>query len=122
MNTFSLASSNDDVREGSTVLENEHGILLAGLRLPLAHIACGRFVSFSDGACRLAPVCRAVPDRSYRFMPPSKLPLTGIAAAEVTAPAEAGSVVVRPVGVARLSRTAFTVLVAKRVMPSMISS
>lgn len=53
VNTLGLASSDDDVREGSTVLENEHGILLAGLRLPLAHLACGRFVSFSDDACRL---------------------------------------------------------------------
>jgi hypothetical protein len=41
-----------------------------------------------------------------------------MAAAEVTAPAEAGRVVVRPVGVARLSRTAFVVLVASVVMPS----
>jgi hypothetical protein len=55
-------------------------------------------------------------------MPPSKLPLTTIAAAEVTAPAEAGSVVVKPVGVARLSRTAFVVLVAKEVIPSPIKS
>jgi hypothetical protein len=41
-----------------------------------------------------------------------------MAAAEVTAAAEAGSVVVRPVGVALLSRTAFVVLVASVVMTS----
>lgn len=53
-------------------------------------------------------------------MPPSKLPLTGMAAAEVTAPAEAGRVVVKPVGVALLSRIAFVVLVAKLVIASSV--
>lgn len=122
MNAFSLTGANDYVRECSTIRENKHGVGLAGLTLPFAHVAYLCVVSDLTYCFMLVPRHGTVPDRSYRFIPPSKLPLTGMAAAEVTAPDEAGNVVVKPVGVARLSRTAFVVLVAKLVMPSSVSS
>lgn len=65
VNTLGLGGTDDDVGEGSTVLEDEHGILLTSLLLILA-----------DSSCQVVSAVRDrdredVRLRSNRFMPPS---------------------------------------------------
>lgn len=40
MHTFGLAGANNDVGERCAVLKDEHGVLLASLRLTLAYGSC----------------------------------------------------------------------------------
>ena len=90
MNSLGLSLPDDDVRQGRTVLQDKHGISLAGLRLPLTNIFYSDRVNYEAEIDIEANLLL----RSNLFIPPSKEVLTGMAVGALETPAEAGRVVV----------------------------